>query len=192
MDAELRQRCGHLEPDEATADDHRRERLAGAPAQLERVVERPQDERVAERPRARTGRDHDGLGVDLVERGDVLPGTQVDVVLGVPVQWVDECVRGLRLTPEQPLRERRPVIRAVRVLRPDRDPVAAPRLPVALDELCGGQPASDDRDHLASWLHIGLHRCMCVRLSFVPYPQVDLVTIGPRQDDTSDGGRRQR
>src|SRR3954469_2987226 len=97
---------------------------------------------------------------------------------------MNERVLLLLLTPQQPLRERRAVVRPVRVLRPDGDAVAPARLPVTLDNFCGGQPAANDPDHLASRSHIGVHECVRVRLLLVPYVSVDLVPVRTRLDDT--------
>ncbi len=67
LNAELRQRCGHLEADETAADDHGAARLGGPAPELERVVERAQRQGAVEWPRPRAGGDHDRLGVEFVE-----------------------------------------------------------------------------------------------------------------------------
>jgi hypothetical protein len=150
LDTELRERRGHLEADEATADDNGPTRLAGPPAQFERVIERPKLQGTFECPRPRTGGDHGRVRVEFVERAHALADAKIDAVLRVPLPGMDERVGWLGLTAEQPFRERRPVIRAVRVLRPDRDRVRAPCFTVPLDHLCGRQAATDDADHCAS------------------------------------------
>src|SRR5205807_1983962 len=78
----------------------------------------------------------------------------------------DQRVFRLRLAAQQPLRERRPVVRPVRVLRPEDDVVPPAGLAVALDSLCGGQAASDDPDHLASCKRISL-RCSSLAAEWI-------------------------
>jgi hypothetical protein len=143
-EAEHGQRGGHLAPDEAAADDGRGPRRERALAQRERVVDRPQRERAVEVARPGAGRDHDRVRLHVVERRDDLAAAEVD-----PVE-ADQRILGLRLAAEERLGERRPVVRAVRVLRPDDDLVAAARLAISLDELRRREPASDDSDHVSS------------------------------------------
>ena len=100
--------------------------------------------------RPRAGREHDRVRLDVVERRDRLAEPQVDACSAYHSTGWTSASGGLGLAAEEPLRERRPVIRAVRVLRPDRDLVLAARFAVALDQLCRGQAASDDPDHLFS------------------------------------------
>jgi hypothetical protein len=150
LDSKLGQRRRHLEPDETAADHDRPPCLSSPSAQLERVVESAQRQRTFECPRPGAGGDHDRVGVELVERADVLPQAKVDAMFRIPLRGMDERVVRLRLAAEQSLRERWPVIRPVRVLRPDRDCIGATRVAVALDHLRGGETAADDPDHRAS------------------------------------------
>ena len=125
--AEKCQRGGHLAADEVPADDGRasapRPRARGC-ARESSIVRR--DEGVTGARRARAGREDDVSACSVVERRDGLAEAQVDALLGVPLHRVHECVRRLGLAAQQPLRERRPVIRAVLVLRPDDDLVRPP------------------------------------------------------------------
>ena len=68
------------------------------------------------------------------------------------------------------------------VLRPDGDPVLAAGLPVALDDFRGREAASNDPDHLASG-HTSISTKRSCPLSFLPYPQMDLVAVEARLDD---------
>ena len=104
-------------------------------------------------------------------------------MLGVPRNRMDERVVGLGLAAEQPLRERRPVIRPVRVQRPDDDVIAPACLSIALDELRRSEPSTDDPDHRASSLSISLSL-------FLHRHQMDFVVPSSRLDDTGDRRRR--
>jgi hypothetical protein len=150
LHTELCERRRDLAADESASDHHRGGRVAGAAAELERVVDRAQEQRVSERPRPGPGRQHDRLCAELVQRLDGLTEPESNALSLVPAQRMDERVLRLGLAAKQPLRERRPVVGAVRVAGPDRDVAAASGLTVCLDELGRGQAASHDRDHVTS------------------------------------------
>ncbi len=131
-------------------------RALGAPAKLERVVDRAQRERAVELTRPGAGGDHDRVRFHVVERQIRSPSFSSTSCSAYQRNRVDECVLRGGLAAEQPLRERWAVIGAVRILRPDDDLVAASGLAVALHQLRGCEATSDDRDHPAPFFVVSL------------------------------------
>ena len=116
----------------------------------------------AERSRERAGCEHEPVVGERVAVGepdrllagahgrDLAAEPEVDLELGVGLRGLDEDRILVQLAAQEALRERRPVVRRVRVGRQDRDGSLTAGVPECPGDAGGGQAAADDHDAILS------------------------------------------